>query len=256
MNQHSTDVRMAVRQGRLEAHFQPIVDLETGRFHALEARVRWSMPGELLTARQALEQAAARGQLMDLDFAVLERASADAAQQHAMAMTPLPVAVNLAVRTVLDPHFLTRLEQSLDNSAVQASAVRLEFPLDAFSSAQQLTRERLRHVVALGFTAAVDHVGNATVFDDLLADLPLTAIKLDEALILQLPHDAAACATVQGIVAAAARHGIPVGGEGIGRIEQLNWLKEAGCAEGQGMLICRPAPLKSLAFLLQRGRCW
>lgn len=251
-----TEFRMAVRQGRIEPHFQPIVDLRTGSFHALEARARWNLPGEMLKAREVLARAREVGQLIDLDFAILVRAIADVKALSSLGVTPLCLAVNFASETVLDPAFPERLDDTVRESGMRPGALRLEFPLESFEADAETLRGRVRRAATQGFGVAVDHVRDPATVEALLDGVPVGVVKLDESLVARVPEDAVACETVRAIVSAAERRGAVVGVEGIGRIGQIDWLKSAGCVEGQGMLICRPGPMQDLAPLLQRGRCW
>lgn len=255
-NVSTADFRMAVLQGRIEPYFQPIADLRTGEFQALEARARWTVEGEVFSARHAVERAKAGGYTTDLDFTILEHAIAEMQTLGQRGVAPLCLAVNFSTETILDPDFPERLDEVVRESKMRPGSLRLEFPIDAFCADAETLRSRVKRAAVQGFSVAVDHVHEAAQIENLLEGLPVRLVKLDEALIKQVPDDADACMAALAAAATADRWNIAVGVEGVVRLEQLEWLKASRFAEGQGLLICRPSALTGLLFLLQRGGYW
>lgn len=118
------------------------------------------------------------------------------------------------------------------------------------------THSKPTALTAKGFTIAVDHLGDPNSIGSFLADCSISVSKLDEALVRHLPADVHACETVAAIVGLCRERRLLVGAEGVSRMDRLPCLQGVGCAEAQGMLICRPSLIGGLRKLLERGRCW
>ncbi len=249
------DFEQAIRRRQLEAYFQPIVDLHSGVISALEARVRWNDGlGQTFTADQVLPAARAAEADCLLDLAVLEQAVAATGRQGAG--SALPVAVNIAPATCVNEASAAQLEGFLARAEVKPERLRLEFPCAALQSAPEVVAPLLQRLAGQGYAVAIDHVADADFQLARFDASPLQAIKLDESLVQQAPADAASAERIRAIGLAAQGQGLRVGAEGVMRLEQLEFLRQAGCHEGQGPLISRPNTLDQLSFLLRRGRCW
>lgn len=246
----------AARTGQLECHFQPIALLADGRFSALEARVRWQLGGETLGAADALALAARQGELRTLDLNVIQLAIDTFLQAPVTVRSDLRLAINISTETALGKGFVESLDRIFDVASLKPEQIRLELPAAAFERDAPRARQIVEHLHAKGLRVAVDHVVDEVQLLRDLEGLPLDAVKLDESLTARLPNDIRACETLSQIVSTARRLGIETGAEGIARIDQLDCLRGVGCTEGQGMLICRPNPINSLRFLLERRRCW
>lgn len=251
------DFDQAIQQQQLEAHFQPLVDLHSGKITAIEARVRWNRGvGQQITAAGVLRAAQEADVGWLLDHAVLELAVAAMGRLTAQAAPALPVAVNISAATCTNEASAAKLEDFLTRAGVKPGRLRLEFPCEALSNAPGTLVPLLQRLAAKDHAVAIDHVASADFKAAHLDAIPAQAIKLDEALVTQAPGDAASAERVREICLAAQKQSLQVGVEGVVRLEQLEFLRQAGCHEGQGPLISRPLPLGQLIFLLKKGRCW
>lgn len=251
------DFDQAIRRQQLEAHFQPIVDLHSGEITAIEARVRWNGAiGQQLTAAGVLRAAVEAGANWLLDHTVLEQAIAAMDRLTAEAAPALPVAVNISAATCVNDASAAQLEDFLARVGVKPERLRLEFPCESLSNAPGTVVPLVRRLATKGHALAIDHVASTDFKAAHLDEIPIQAIKLDEALVKQASRDTARAERVRDICLAAQKQGLRVGAEGVVRLEQLEFLRQAGCHEGQGALISRPSPLGHLMFLLKKGRCW
>ncbi|WP_347258702.1 EAL domain-containing protein [Methylocaldum sp.] len=251
------DFDTAARSNRFRTFFQPIANLQNGTISLTEARVRWQFPDTgLMTAREVLDNVSAMRREDKLDFMVLEQAYIALRELNVHLLRSVQIAVNLSAATCLRGDFVERLSRYVDENGLPTSRFRLDIPEEAFSAHPKRAADLVSALVGKGFEVVADHVGSASIVTSLLAELPLALIKLDERLVHGLPANAEAVSTVSTTIAAAARFGFAVGAEGVSRLDQLEWLRKAGCREGQGMLISKPLPLSEQIVLLRRGRCW
>ncbi len=251
------DFEQAIRHQQIEAHFQPIVDLDSGAITAIEARVRWNGGiGQQLTAADVLRAAQQAEANWLLDHAVLEQVVVAMDRLATEAVTALPVAVNISAATCANDTSAAQLEGFLSRSGLKPEQLRLEFPCEALSKSPGTVVPLLQRLAAKGHAIAIDHVASADFKATHLNEVPVQAIKLDEDLVKQAPGDAASAGRIRDICLAAQKQSLRVGAEGVVRLDQLEFLRQAGCHEGQGPLISRPSPLDHLLFLLKKGRCW
>lgn len=251
------DVDTAVGSKYFRAFFQPIADLENGKIDLIEARVRWQFPDTgLMSAREVLDNVSSLRREDTLDFLVLEQATLALRELGRNLIPSVRIAVNLSATTCLRGDFLERLSKYVDENRLPTSRFRLDIPEDAFLAHPQRTAHLVATLVDKGFEVVADHVGSPATVSSLLAKLPLALVMLDERLVHGLPANIEAVTTVTTTIVAAARFGFAVGAEGVSHLDQMEWLRKAGCKEGQGMLISRPLPLSEQMFLLRKGRCW
>lgn len=252
------DFDRAVQKQQIEAHYQPIIDLYSGVIIAIEARVRWNggMGQHLITARHLLLAASTVQAHWIIDRAVLERTVEAFGRLKEEIASVLPVAVNISAETCMADESVAQMENLLVRSGIRPEQLRLEFPQDAFLTASSTVVPLIQRLADRGYSIAVDHVDTADFKAAHLEDIPVHTIKLHERLVEQAPGDAANDERIRGICLAAQKRGWRVGAEGVVRLEQLKFLRQAGCHEVQGALISRPQVLGNLMFLLKKGRCW
>lgn len=251
------DFDIAIQRQQLETHFQPIINLTDGTISAIEARVRWNRGiGQLLTASEVLEAAIAVQAHWMLDRAVLERARQALEKLKTEYLDEIPVTVNISANTCTNEEAASQLEQFLAGSGINPGRLTLEFPQEALIKMPDQTISLARQLAKQNFTIVVDHV-DCTSLDKLhISDIPVAAIKVHEDIVKPAPSNEDKAKQVHAICKQAQQLRVRVIAEGIVRLEQLDFLRQAGCVEGQGPLISRPRSLSELMFLLRKGRCW
>jgi EAL domain-containing protein (putative c-di-GMP-specific phosphodiesterase class I) len=247
----------AIWRQELQTHFQPIVDLHSGKITAIEARVRWDGGlNQQLTAAGVLRAAQESQAHWLIDHTVLKQAVAAMVRLTAETIPTLPMAVNITAETCADDQSAAQLEEFLVYSGVKPEQLRLEFPYETLCHSSDAIVPLLQRLAAKGFAIAIDHVDSTDFKTIHFNEMPIQIVKLDEKLVKQALEDAASMVKIRDICNIAQRQGLSVGAEGVVRLEQLELLRQIGCHEGQGPLISRPSPLDHLIFLLKKGRCW
>lgn len=248
---------LAIRRKIIQPHFQPIFHLQSGKFRAIEARVRWSTTSrETLTAKAIVTKALELQQEIALDVLMLQqtyKAMADLTRSQ----TPLvQCAVNICANSVVSEIFFQMAEELLEDYPSFKWKVTLEVPISAFESYPFKARDAILKLSKLGFSISLDHVTDVNQIKDAGRNLPILSIKLAESLVAELLDDQLTKEKIKEIVESAHGNKLLVGAEGISKIEQFDFLREVKCDEGQGMLICRPTPVNGLSPLLNRGGYW
>lgn len=228
----------------LEVHYQPIVDLHSGRIAAVEALVRWLHPTRgMLEPAEFLAIAADSGLAERLDRLVLERACADAARwQQTVGDSAPTVHVNVTGRTALSGVLTEIVTTALATSELDAARLCIELSERSLMSENHQAAQRLASLKALGVKLAIDDVGTGATSLPLLKSFDLDVLKVDAALTSDLSGDPAAERLVAAAIALGRALGLTVAVEGIEQRESISVLRELGAQLAQGRVFSDPLP--------------
>lgn len=248
------ELRRALEQGELRVHYQPIVDLSTGRVSEMEALVRWEHPRlGMIPPAKFIPIAEETGLIAPLGRWVLREAchQGQAWQaEYASWGTPLSMSVNLSVKQLQQPHLVAEVAEMLSETGFAAASLKLEITESVMMLNAEATITLLHQLRALGVHLAVDDFGTGYSSMAYLSRLPIDTLKIDRAFVQRLGGQAEDDAIVRAIVSLAKTLGLSVTSEGIETPEQLAYLQALGCDRGQGYLYARPlTPAAAHAFL-------
>ncbi|HYL25170.1 MAG TPA: EAL domain-containing protein, partial [Burkholderiales bacterium] len=134
------------------------------------------------------------------------------------------------------------------------AALELELTESALIDARDKARGILQELKRLGVQLAVDDFGTGYSSLSYLSGLPVDCLKIDRAFVTRLAKGGRDAALAQAIVSMGHGLGLRVLAEGVETAEQLKFLREHECDEGQGYLFAKPAAPDALADLLQKGK--
>jgi EAL domain-containing protein (putative c-di-GMP-specific phosphodiesterase class I) len=238
------DVRDAMRNGELDLHFQPLVDLE-GRVHGAEALLRWRRADGVFVPPDAFLPVVERSELMrTLTDWVLDRALAAASGWHRSGHC-IGVSVNLATRNLSEADLPGRVLTALRRNEFPAHKLTLEITETAAVEDKPLTAHVLGALRRLGVELAVDDFGTGHSSLVRLAEFPISELKIDRSFVQRM-HE-----SERPIVATAIRLarmlGLRVVAEGVEDQLTLDALTELDCDLAQGYYISRPLPAVEFA---------
>jgi diguanylate cyclase (GGDEF)-like protein len=247
----AADLAGAVAQQELTVHYQPIVDLRSGRIVSFEALVRWPHPRRgLLGPDMFLPLAEALDLQGEVDDWVLNEACQAARDWPATAAGPVSVAVNVSPARLTTPGFAETVEQALRDSGLPATSLVLEVTETAVVADEVAARRALQALSALGVELSIDDFGTGYSSILQLRQLPFDKLKIDAAFVRGLPYssdDLAICASVVGL---ADRLGVRSVAEGVEDASQAAALAELGCQFGQGFHWSPAVPEQAVRRLL------
>lgn len=244
-------LRKALSQQLLEVHYQPKVDLKTGRLHSLEALVRWQ-DAELGDVAPALfiPIAETLGLIHQLGQQVLRQVCH---QLQLWADLALPVAVNISAKELADPLFLPQLTQILTETAVDPQLLELEITESCLLPERAIqTQHVLQQLRQLGIRLAIDDFGTGYSSLSYLRHLPINCLKIDRSFIKALPDNTSDRQITSAIIAMANAMGLDVIAEGVETQAQQEFLLSAGCQFGQGYWFGKAANSAATLLLLQK----
>ena len=252
-------LRAAVRDGRLDLHYQPVVDLSNGATTGVEALARWTDPElGVVPPDVFIPLAETTGLIVELGRWVLSRACRQAMVWSEASGVPLMMSVNVSPVQLREPSFVDDVRGALEDSGLPPERLVLEVTETAIVTDVPDAAATLHKVRDLGVHFALDDFGTGHSSLTLLRNLPLASVKIDRSLISKVTTGAQDAVLVQLVVDAAHTLGLRVCAEGVEHVDQAQQLVSLGCDTGQGWLFGRPAPATPDGGPLanQDGRDW
>ena len=246
-----SELRTAVDREELRIHYQPIVDVATGRVEAIEALVRWQHPRRgLCGPEDFITVAEETGLIVDVGFWVLEQACRQAAEWQRDLGRRLTLSVNVSPRQLTGVAFGARVEEIAASSGMQPGTLALEITESALISETRAPQDSIRNLRDHGLLLLLDDFGTGYSSLSYLKRFPLDGIKIDREFVDGLGTDENDTAIVEAIVGMARALDLRVVAEGVETPLQLERLSELGCQRAQGYLFSRPQPADLIAPFL------
>ncbi len=254
-----TELRLAVDAHQFEMHYQPIVDLESGRVAGVEAMVRWSHPERgMLAPAQFIDVAESSGLIVPLGWRVLE----DSCKQVAWWRRNLPEAeqlflsVNLSLKILVTEGMHQRLEQTLEGAGLPASALVLELPEAVILDHGDQVQGPLESLRNLGVRLAIDDFGLEHGSISQLDRKIFDTLKLDPTITERVNGVSSGDRLPPSLIGIAAELGVEVVAEGVETSEQLEALRGLGCRMAQGFWFAKPAMPEIVEDIIVRPPQW
>ncbi|HSG33235.1 MAG TPA: EAL domain-containing protein [Sphingomonadaceae bacterium] len=230
------DLRLALGQGELEVHYQPLVNAQTGRPVGYEALLRWnhSRRGSIGPST-FIPIAEESGLIIPIGNWVLREALEEAATwPH-----DIFVSVNLSPVQMKDPKLVGNIVMALSASGISPSRVELEITESVLMTDSKDNLALLHKIRDLGVKIALDDFGTGYSSLSYLRSFPFDKIKIDRCFITDLAEKSDSQAIVTAVIKLAEELGMCTLAEGVENIEQLERLRETGCEQVQGFLFSR-----------------
>jgi diguanylate cyclase (GGDEF)-like protein/PAS domain S-box-containing protein len=243
------ELRRGINEGALRVHYQPRVDLQTGRTIGVEALVRWQHPTRgLLPPSEFITMAEESGLMRPLGAWVLGETlrQADSWRREGRRGAGLEFAVNLSARQLSDPELVPLVEGALRLRDFEPSHLLLEITETALMADPNGALESLTALKNLGVGLAVDDFGTGYSSLTYLKTFPIDELKIDRSFISGLGSDSGDSAIVGSCIDLAHAVGIVAVAEGVETSGQVQTLKAMGCDLAQGYHFARPLPAPAL----------
>lgn len=252
----SNDLRDALREGQLEVHYQPIVELATGRVCKAEALLRWRHPRRGMVApSDFVPLAEANGLIVDIGDWVFRRAADQVRRVMALALPAFQVCVNVSpLQFRNDGGLCQRWLAHLAALGLPTGCVGMEITEGVLLDMSAELTETLRRFSAAGVQISLDDFGTGYSSLAYLTRFHLDVLKIDRAFVQRIDSHASDLALCEAIVAMAHKLGLTVVAEGVETESQRALLAAAGCDCGQGYLFARPMTGPELEASLRHAR--
>jgi diguanylate cyclase len=243
MNEHARrriwlehELRGAVGTRELQVHFQPKVDLATGRVIGAEALLRWLHPREgLIAPVEFIPTAEASGLIVSIGQWVLEESCRRLLEWRRQGIHLDHVAVNMSLRQLQDDSFLEFLSRYLAASGVDGHLLELEVTESMFAEQPAQLSRALEQIRRHGVRIAIDDFGTGYSSLALLQLLPIDVLKIDRAFVSEI-ESGTGDAIVKAIIALGLALGKDLVAEGVETEAQARALTQRGCRSAQGFI--------------------
>jgi diguanylate cyclase (GGDEF)-like protein/PAS domain S-box-containing protein len=241
------DLRAAVRRGELVVHYQPQVQLSSGRLAGVEALVRWQHPEQgLLAPGRFIAVAEEMGIIDEIGVWVLRAACTQMIDWDASGLSVPRVAVNLSAQQLGRESLVEQVSDILEETGLTAARLELELTESMIMHRAERAIVALRGLRALGIAIAVDDFGTGYSSLGYIRQLPLNRLKIDASFVRDLDVSEDGGMIAHAIIGLGKSLGLEVIAEGVEREVQDAFLRREGCDIGQGHLYGRPMPASDL----------
>jgi diguanylate cyclase len=245
-------LRRALVNGEFELHYQPKVDVITGRIEAVEALIRWRHPTlGLISPAKFIPLAEESGLIVPMGEWVLRQACMQARAWQNAGMRPVRIAVNLSAKQFKQKLLFEIVSAALARADLDPSLLELELTESAVMEDAEQSVQILRRLSDHGIRIAVDDFGTGYSSLSYLRRLPLDKLKIDRAFIREIATSRDDAEIVRAIVSLAHSLRLKVIAEGVETEDQLRFLRSLGCDLYQGYLCSPPLTATELETLVR-----
>jgi diguanylate cyclase len=248
------ELMAAIESGGLALHYQPQVDIESGRIVGLEALVRWNhIQRGPISPAVFIPIAEKTGSIVDLGKWVFDEACRQTRVWQDEGIDAPPVAVNVSAIQCKRPELEQDIVASLTRWKIAPGRIELELTESVLMEATQHHRDIIERLRTLGLRLAIDDFGTGYSSLNYLTNFPVDRIKIAQELIFNCTTEIRCAAVVRAAIGLAEELDTEVLAEGVENAEHARFLSSAGCKFAQGYFFSRPVDAAQATILL-RGR--
>ncbi|MBT8099324.1 MAG: EAL domain-containing protein [Gammaproteobacteria bacterium] len=246
-------LRHALVRNEFILHYQPRIDIASGRLIGLEALLRWQHPRfGLLPPGRFLPILESSGLIHSAGEWVIETACRQLASwQRQFELPDLSIAINLSTQQLVHKRLVDCVSGAIANNALDAGCIELEIGDGEIVRQRSTELETLRGLRRLGVRLSLDHFGTRDVSFASLDDGFIDSFVLDQSLIADVADNDSHQRIVRAAIAMAQGLDIEVAAEGVETVTQLEFLQSCNCDLAQGFLISRPMQPEKVSAILR-----
>jgi diguanylate cyclase (GGDEF)-like protein/PAS domain S-box-containing protein len=249
-----SDLHAALEKGEFVLHYQPQVNLRTRRLTGMEALIRWRHPTRgMVPPRMFIGVAEECGLIHELSRWVLEQACAQNAAWQAAGLPRRRLSVNISSTNFKRGDLCQIIAEVLESTQLSPQYLELEVTETLLLDDEDVIKA-IPALKKMGVTLSIDDFGTGYSSLNYLRRLPVEKLKIDQSFVRGLPECKDDAIIVRAIIELGHALGYTVIAEGVESEEQLVYLRDHGCDEGQGYLFGHPMPAKAFEALLLRER--
>lgn len=247
-------LRRALERQELTLHYQPQVDLLSGKVVGCEVLLRWDSKdlGKVSPA-QFIPVAESIGMIIEIGAWVLEQACLQYRQWERQGIAPPRVAVNVSVYQIRDPFFGDTVAQILEHTGMAPANLELEITESVAMEEGVPMLQRLQKLKELGITLSLDDFGTGYSALSSLQRFPFDTLKIDRSFIVESIASEGGSVMLESIISMAKGLNLASIAEGVESNEQLQFLRRLGCQQVQGFYFSHPVPAAQFARLMKQS---
>jgi diguanylate cyclase (GGDEF)-like protein len=253
------DLRVALEKDQFELHYQPQVDLETGRLTGIEALIRWRRPGsgdgsdsQVVSPDDFIPVAEDTGLIIPIGHWVVKEACRQAKLWQEEGYPPVTMSVNISVVEFRQQDLVERIQEVLGETGLAAEWLELEVTESIVADDIERITKVLDELKVLGIGVAIDDFGTGYSSLSYLTRLPFDKLKIDQSFVRNT--DRQNWAIVRAVVQLARSLELKIVAEGVETMESMHQLRDLGCHIGQGYYFSRPVPATEFVEYLEENQ--
>ncbi|MEH7121290.1 EAL domain-containing protein, partial [Neobacillus vireti] len=239
------ELHKAIELNQFSLHYQPKMDLRTGELVGVEALIRWNHPVQGMVAPECfIGIAEDTGLIIPIGEWVLYAACQQMKDWQSEGFFTV-VSVNLSQKQFMDSNIVETIEEVLKKTGLEPQYLEVELTESIKADIDQ-TILALQQLKKLGVTISIDDFGSGYSSLSYIKELPIDTLKIDQSFVRDLHNNPNDEAIVKTIISIAHNLNLKVVAEGIETKEQLIFLQQHLCDQGQGFLFSKPMPAEDL----------
>ena len=244
-------LRRAIERDQFVLHYQPRVDLLSGRCVGAEALIRWQVsPQEMIMPGNFIPLAEETGLIVPIGTWVLETACAQNKAWQDAGHAPICVSVNVSARQFWHDGLVKAISDALDKSGMDSRYLEIEITESLIMHGADHMLDMLHAIKKLGVQISVDDFGTGYSSLSYLKRFPVDRLKVDRSFVQDLLNDKDDATIAKAIVALGHNLGLRVVAEGVESVQQMHFLRLILCDEAQGYYFSRPVARDTFPPLL------
>jgi len=248
------DLRRAIKQEEFILHYQPKVNLITGEITGVEVLIRWNHPTRgLILPGTFISIAEDCGLIVQLGQWVLEQACIQA-KAWIDKGSPMPIAINISALEFRNVHFAKHVKNILNQTGLKPNYLGLEITESVLMKDVQTSESILQELKEIGVQIAIDDFGTGYSSLNYLNQFPIDVLKIDQSFVRDISTGNDNGIIVNAVISMGTSLKQKVVAEGIETDDQLAFLSEHDCHEGQGFLLSKPLSAVELEKMFLHGR--
>lgn len=249
-----SQLRFALDRNEFVLHYQPQVEMSTGRIVGAEALIRWNHPAlGLLGPNRFIEVAEERGFIVQLGNWVIREACRQLAAWRADGLPTITLAVNLSALQFRQHDLIATLERALAANGLPGNALDVEVTESVVMDDVDATMQTIYAIKRMGPQLSIDDFGTGYSSLSYLKRFKADKLKIDRSFVQDIPGDQDDSAIAKAIINIAQTLNMKVVAEGVETQEQWQFLLAEGCDLVQGYLLAKPLPAREFAQVLGDG---
>ena len=247
-----TELKAALENNEFELYYQPKFSFKTGTIYGAEALIRWNNKKlGFLSPDTFIPLSEETAEIVKIGKWIIKTACKDFARWKILGLDIKQVSINVSNIQFEKDDIVKVLKTSIDEYNLNPGDIEVEITESYVHKNSDNALKILHNIRALGVDLAMDDFGTGYSSMSYLKRLPLTRLKIDKSFIDNIPFDNNDVEITKVIIALAKIMDLSITAEGIETVEQMNFLKDLDCDEGQGYICSEPLPFNQFVSLLE-----